>query len=42
MERERWMHTHDALLEAGAMGKAIDVDEAFTMQFLREVCGRTE
>jgi len=34
MERERWSYTHDVLLEAGAIEKEVDIDEAFTMQFL--------
>jgi hypothetical protein len=42
MERERWVHTHDVLLEAGAIQKGIDIDDAFTMQFLEAVYGRTE
>jgi NitT/TauT family transport system substrate-binding protein len=42
MERERWMHTHDVLLEAGAIEKAIDIDGAFTMRFLSEIYGQAE
>ena len=42
MERERWGHTHDILLGAGAIDKEVDIDEAFTMQFLKEIYGETE
>jgi len=42
MERERWVHTHDVLLEAGAIEKGIDVDEVFTMQFLTQIYGHME
>ena len=42
MEKERRTHTDDVLLEAGAIEKEIDTDEAFTMQFLEETYGQTE
>jgi len=36
------VHTHNILLEAGAIEKEIDIDEAFTMRFLKEIYGETE
>ncbi len=42
MEMERWVHTHDVLLEAEAIEKEIDLDETFTMQFLTEIYGKVE
>ena len=39
MEKERLWHTHDVLVKAGVLEQEIDIDEAFTMQFLREIFG---
>jgi ABC-type nitrate/sulfonate/bicarbonate transport system substrate-binding protein len=42
MEMDRWQHTHDIVLESGAIDKAIHADEAFTTQFIEEIYAQTE
>ena len=42
MTRDRWNHTHGILLQAGAIAQQVDVDEAYTMQFLQEIYGQTQ
>ena len=42
MDRERWQYTHDVLLATGVIGEGIDVDQAFTMQFLQEITGERD
>jgi len=42
MEKEKWQYGQDILLQTGSMEKEIDIDEAFTMQFLNKIYGEGE
>ena len=37
-----WEGMHEILLEQGILDEPVDLDEAFTMQFLKEIYGETE
>ena len=42
MRAEVWQGMHDILLEQGLLDEPLDLDEAFTVQFLKEIYGETE